>query len=180
MRHSIVISNQNLSLRPLEQRDVEALREWRNDREISRFLSPIPYITPDMQKAWFARYLDDPTEMTFAIDYINNEGISELIGSISMSGVEQGRGECGKFMIGNSAYKGKGFGRKSLALCLKASFTILDLDVCFAHANPLNYPSFVSFVNEGFQIIGSRPFQDGIEYKMKLTKQRYQRLNEEE
>ena len=49
MNHKYSASLDNVRLRPLKKEDIEKLRIWRNDPDISRFLSPIPYITEIMQ-----------------------------------------------------------------------------------------------------------------------------------
>lgn len=55
------------------------------------------------------------------------------------------------------------------------AFDQIGIEACQAHANPENVPSFV---NEGFQIRGSRPFgNDGFEYGMEFTQARYRLLN---
>lgn len=177
MIHSYRIESDELRLRPLEERDIESLREWRNNAEFTQYLTKLPTITLEMQRNWFRRYLADETEITLAIEYIG-EGNTDLIGSVAFSDIQNGRAECGKFMIGNTAYKGRGFGSKSLALCLKMAFQQMGLEVCEAHAHPLNAASFVAFINEGFQIKGSRPFAGGgFEYAMELSKARYSSLN---
>lgn len=177
MDHNYEIRSKELHLRPLTEDDIESLRCWRNDPVMTTYLSKLPYITPAMQTAWFQRYLEDESEITLAIDCIVN-GMSEFIGTVSLSAVGENRVECGRLMIGHREYKGKGFGRKSIALCLSIAFNQMGVEACEAHANPKNAPSFVSFVNEGFQIRGSRPFgEDGFEYEMELTQARYRLLN---
>ena len=57
MDHKYSASLDNVRLRPLKKEDIEKLRMWRNDPDISRFLSPIPYITENMQEKWFEKYL---------------------------------------------------------------------------------------------------------------------------
>lgn len=177
MVHHFEIKSEELWLRPLAEDDIESLRCWRNDPAMTKYLTKLPYITPDMQKAWYQRYLEDTSEITLAIDYVG-DGRIEFIGTVSLSVIEKDRAECGRLMIGSAGYKGRGFGRKSIALCLSIAFDQMGVEVCEAHANPDNAPSFVSFVNEGFQITSSRPFgDDGFEYGLELTQERYRLLN---
>ena len=177
MVHHYEIKSEELQLRPLTEGDIESLRCWRNDPAMTKYLTKLPYITPQMQAAWFQRYQEDESEITLAIDCIAG-GMSEFIGTVSLSAVGENRVECGRLMIGHTGYKGRGFGRKSIALCLSIAFDQMGVEACEAHANPENAPSFVSFVNEGFQIRGSRPFgNDGFEYGLELTQERYRLLN---
>lgn len=177
MVHNYEIKSADLHLRPLCEDDIETLRCWRNDPAKTMFLTKLPYITPEMQKAWYLHYLTDEAEVTLAIDSIAN-GVNTFIGTIALTRTEKNRVECGRLMIGHTGYKGRGFGRKSVALCLRIAFEQMGAEACEAYANPENAPSFVSFVNEGFLIRSSRPFAGGgFEYGMELTKERYNILN---
>lgn len=176
MKSLYQIKDKDLTLRSLAHRDIESLRNWRNDSRLSQYLSDISYITPEMQEVWFAQYLENETELVLAIE-IEEKSHKELLGSVALSDLDGKKGECGKFMIGNTAYKGQGYAGRSLKMCLKIAFEQLHLQTCIAHAHPLNAPSFVTYVNAGFRIIGSRPFkEDGFEYTLEMTDKTYNRI----
>lgn len=59
MEHTFEACHKNLRARPLQHCDIEYLRAWRNDPEMTAFLSPAPHITREMQEQWFIRYLQD-------------------------------------------------------------------------------------------------------------------------
>jgi|GEM_PF-1631878 len=81
MRHDYTGSCENIIVRPLEIKDIEFLRQWRNDPANTRFLRQIPFITPEMQKSWYERYLDDTSELQFAICFKDS---GETIGSCAL------------------------------------------------------------------------------------------------
>lgn len=81
MKHCYKCSYENIIVRPLEAGDIESLRQWRNDPANTKFLKQIPYITPEMQKSWYERYLDDASELQFAICFKDS---GELIGSCAL------------------------------------------------------------------------------------------------
>lgn len=174
MKHSYRATESGLTLRPLEHGDIESLRNWRNDPVLSGYLSDIGFISSEMQEAWYRRYLDNKTELIFAVD-IEKESGPELIGSIALSGLDGKSGESGKLLIGNRSYQGRGLAKKALKSCLKIAFETLGLRSCTAYAHPLNPPSFVTYVNSGFRITGSRPFKDGsFEYRLEMTRGLYE------
>ena len=82
MDHKYSAGLENVRLRPLRKEDIEKLRIWRNDPDISRFLSPIPYITENMQEKWFEKYLLDPDELIFAIE--ETDCLNRMVGSLSL------------------------------------------------------------------------------------------------
>ena len=174
------IESKTVRLRPLAQRDIEALRVWRNDPALAKFLSPLPHLTPTGQQAWFDRYQQDPgDEQILAIEALGPAG-AEFIGSITLSDLSAPAVTCGKFLIGNSAWRGRGLGSESLRLCLRLVFERLGAQACCAYAHPLNPPSLVAWVNAGFRITGTRPCKaagaDGFEYCFALPRERYFRL----
>lgn len=55
MEHTFHAAYQNCLIRPLRESDIECLRVWRNNTQLSRYLTPILEITPAMQLDWFRR-----------------------------------------------------------------------------------------------------------------------------
>lgn len=56
-----------VSLRSIERRDLECLRRWKNDNRHAFFYKGI--ISPSGQKKWFKRYLEDPGDFMFIVEY---------------------------------------------------------------------------------------------------------------
>ena len=174
------VASDRLRLRPLEHADIETLRRWRNDPALGRFLTPLPEITPAMQEAWYARYTADDSQLLLvAEDTTGAEPVR--IGTIALYDLAGDSAVCGRYMVGNADYRGKGFGGEMLRLCLRLAFGPMGLRALTCYAHPLNAPSLASWVNEGFCICGTRPFHDGsFEYELRLTAARWRALHKED
>lgn len=174
------IASGRLRLRPLEHTDIETLRRWRNDPALGRFLTPMPQITPDMQEQWYARYKADGTQLLLVAEDITS-AVPVVIGTIALYDRTAASAVCGRFMMGNADYRGKGYGGEMLRLCLRLAFGAMGLQALTCYAHPLNPPSLASWVNEGFTICGTRPFHDGsFEYELRLTAERWRALHKED
>lgn len=53
------ISGYGVTLRRLTEDKIEMVRNWRNDPKIQQYMEFRDYITPEMQKKWFARINND-------------------------------------------------------------------------------------------------------------------------
>lgn len=169
-----------LRLRELQHKDIEALRCWRNDPVVGRFLSPMPPITPAMQEAWYARCHADSTQLLLAAEDVAAVP-PVLVGTIALYEMTDAGAVCGRFMIGPAEYRGRGCGGEMLRQCLWLAFQELGLPVLTSFAHPLNAPSLASWVNAGFTICGTRPFHDGsFEYELRLTAARWRALHKED
>lgn len=67
MKHGYCSESDAILIRPLEKRDLEYLRSWRNDEKLSNYLQNIPYITEEAQIKWFEKYLEDKNTLFFTI-----------------------------------------------------------------------------------------------------------------
>ena len=54
-----MLQKENVVLRRVENKDIEMIRNWRNDPKISQYMSFRDYITPEMQKKWFEKINND-------------------------------------------------------------------------------------------------------------------------
>jgi len=60
-------------LRPLEYQDIEKVRNWRNDPEVSQFMVYREFITKEQQEAWFHRIQNE--RGFYAIIVVNGDDI---------------------------------------------------------------------------------------------------------
>ena len=171
MLHLYEKKGDQVTIRPLAHKDIDYLREWRNQSENSQFIRKIPHISKAMQEQWFAEYLESNDEMTFAIVY---EG--EVSGSASLYGFQRGKAEFGKLMVGRN--KGKGIGKIATRMCLDIAFDDLGLDIVEAVVTVGNTAAVVIYVKLGFYITGRRFSEDvgADEYTIELPKERYYAL----
>jgi RimJ/RimL family protein N-acetyltransferase len=172
MNHEISLSNNDICLRPLAHEDIEWLRVWRNDPENSRFLKPIPYITPEMQEAWFREYLGDPDTYTWAID--ETRDMNRLVGSVSLyhfiadihepgipaydlslkkdaGGKDAGSAcEFGRLMIGDPEARGRKIGFMATTLCVDIAFRIFGVEWIYLFVAKGNIPAYKIYRAVGF------------------------------
>lgn len=165
----------NVRIRPLEERDIETLRVWRNDPKQTQYLRPIGLITPSMQKEWFQEYQNTTNEVIFAIEEIKE--LHQLVGSLSIYHIEGEKAEIGKIQIGEKQANGRGIGRKSMVMALVIGFQQFGLKEVFGAVSPQNIPAYKNDMEIGFEIIGQHAWKDGIEEEMRMDWERLQRAN---
>ena len=176
MKHTYCASYKNIRLRPLEEKDIEALRVWRNDRSQTQFLRRLPEITPAMQQTWYRNYLEDPDEMIFAIE--ETEQLSRMVGSVALYDFHGSVAEEGKIQIGDPEAHGRGIGRDSIALALVIGFQKLGLQKIKSSVHRENIASYKSHRAVGFQVTGHHPAPvGGIEDEMEITEEMFCRAN---
>ncbi len=179
MIHNIVIKYKNLMLRQIKKDDIEQLRQWRNDKEKTKFLRRIGNITPEMQIKWYEKYLDNPDEMAFAICEVEN--LNCLIGSVSLYNFNQNQVEIGKILIGEDKVKGLGFGRLSFAMLMTYAFTKLQVvkpQKIVATVNKHNIPARTSYFRLGFKVVGETYTENaGLEDVIEIDKETFLKIN---
>ena len=125
MEHNYSTKYKNIVLRPLEKRDIEKLRIWRNDKKNTKFLRQIPYITEESQNKWFENYLENEDEICFAIEECQE--LNRLVGSLSLYNFNGNVAEFGKILIGDIEAHGRKIGYNATKTVLKIAFDVLKL-----------------------------------------------------
>ena len=167
MKHSFYTRFKNVMLRPIEEKDLELLREWRNDPEIStEFLTKLDYITPEKQLEWFKRDLENTNCYTFAI--CECDQLNEIIGSVALYNFSGKQVEFGRFLIGHQEARGKGLGVKVVCLCLFMGFTMLGANEIVAVVHEDNIAAVTVYTRAGFDIVGKRLLPDGSGHELEI------------
>lgn len=168
MKHNYRICAKNVLLRPLEERDIEQLRIWRNDPLKTKYLRKIEKITPEMQKDWFERYLVNSDEITFAIE--ETKDLKRMVGSVSLYNFHEGVAEAGRIQIGDDAAHGRGIASLSMALVCKFAFNSLKLRKVIASVHRENVAAYKSYMKIGFHVVGFHPaLMGGVENEIEIT-----------
>lgn len=176
MQHNILIKYKNLILRQIQSEDIEKLRNWRNDSQNSRFLRKLPYITSNMQKAWYAKYLQDSDEIAFSI--VENNEIKDVIGSLSLYGFHDGEAEIGKILIGNKAARGHGYGHLAFVMLLHYGFKILKLKKIFAIVDKNNIAAQKTYSKVGFEFVKCVNIENvGMQDLIQITNEKLETAN---
>lgn len=163
MNHVYNLSKDGITLRPVNEEDLELLRIWRNDSNNSKFLRKMPYITTEMQKRWYEQYLLDEDYVMLGIEEI--EELHCLVGSVSIYNFSDGGAELGRVLIGNTEAHGKKIGVRAIRLAIEIARKQLGLNRLYLHVNPLNIPAHTIYKQAGF-VDGD---MDGTEVVMNIS-----------
>ena len=85
-----MLRGERVVLRPVEERDVDALARWRNDPQVINFLFSPFFVKPGGQKAWHASLLSNPDKVMFMCDDLR--GVS--IGALGVDRIDWWNQEC--------------------------------------------------------------------------------------
>ena len=176
MRHQYSAVYDNVRLRPLEERDIENLRNWRNNEEKTKYLRKIPYITSEMQRKWYMDYLENEDEITFAIDEISE--LNRMVGSVSLYNFQDDVVEIGKIQIGDEDAGGRGIGRKSLVMAMTIAFKLLGINKVVVSVHQENIAAHKNDMKIGFQIVGKHEApMGGVEDEIEINAKRLAEVN---
>lgn len=151
MRHDFLISYKNVKLRPLELFDIESLRIWRNNPDNTEYLTKIPFITKEMQLAWYRKYLDNLDEICFAIEEIDE--LKRLVGSLSLYCLHNDYCFLGRILIGEDSAHGKGVGTNATIAAANFAFDKLKVNevrLCVFSDNIVGYKVYQ---RAGFRVV---------------------------
>ena len=174
MRHDFGAEFSDVRLRPLEEKDIEKLRVWRNDTSKTQYLRRIPKITPEMQKKWFEEYLNNPDEIIFAIEEIKE--LRRVVGSVALYNFHGEIAEIGKIQIGDTEANGRGIGRKSMVMAIWIGIKKMGLKKIIGAVHQDNIAAYKNDVKIGFKIVGKHMapmggYEDEIEINEKQLKE---------
>jgi len=157
MRHDYSARLDDILIRQLSEDDIELLRNWRNDKENTKFLRDVGYITEEMQRKWYQGYLDNEHDLVFAIE--DTGLLKRVVGSLSLYDWDKENNTCeiGKIQIGDPAAHGKGIGRKTLVMAMKIAFQKLGITKIVASVHPDNVQAYHNDMKIGFRVVGETP-----------------------
>ncbi len=169
MVHNYNMKCENVLLRPLSENDIEKLRNWRNNSNNSKYLNKIPHITPDLQKKWYEKYLNNEDEICFAI--IENQNLKRMVGSLSLYGFENDECLFGKILIGDQEAHGQKVGLNATKAAVAVAFDQLNMKVVNLYVYEDNLGALKVYKKAGFYISEKLEKDNGkIEYKMKIER----------
>lgn len=169
MKHLVTAQMENVIIRPLEKSDIELLRQWRNSKEISKYLTPVPYISIGMQDEWYNTYLMDSNILMFAVE--ETCILKHMVGTIAIYGFNQHTAEIGKIVIGDSDAHGKRIGYKAVLLVVLYGFQYLNIQKFKLNVHECNDAAKKIYTAVGFEVVGKHPFVNGgNELEMELDK----------
>lgn len=176
MKHNMQNISGNVLIRQLDAHDIEQIRQWRNDSNNTKYLRKLPYITEKMQKQWYANYLNDEDEMTFAI--VENFELNRVVGSLSIYNFQEDNVEFGKILIGDNEAHGKQVGFNAIVAVAELVFMKLGKSEMILHVYAENIAARRVYEKVGFVYSDSRRVDDMEEYLMILKKEEFYRRYE--
>jgi UDP-4-amino-4,6-dideoxy-N-acetyl-beta-L-altrosamine N-acetyltransferase len=141
-----------LSLQPTTDADRDAVRAWRNQPDVARWMYTDHEITEAEHAAWFARHLASPTDRSWVIRW-QGRGV----GLVNLSGIDtaNGRAEWGIYLA-DAAARGTGAADGATFLSLDHAFGPLHLQRVTCEAIADNHRAIRLYERMGFRREGHR------------------------
>lgn len=148
----MIIEGKRIRLRAIEKEDLGKIHDWMQDPEIGAGLGDV--VTPaslSQQEKWFERIDSDRETFRWAVE--SADGV--LIGYSGLWEIHwKDRRAEHAAIIGEQAYRRKGYGRETIATCARYAFDELDLyrlDATIVNCNAASLQAYEScgFMKEG-------------------------------
>ena len=152
MRHNYHFQHGRISLRPLEERDIEELRVLRNKNQ--EFFFQSSQISEEQQKEWFQRYLAKNDDVMFAVELVERPG--EFIGAIAIYDIDPNSGiaECGRTVLDKDKAPIKGIGTEVTAAACYVAFSQMGVKKIVAQILKSNERILKVDTRAGFVVVG--------------------------
>ena len=145
--------NKKIFLSPVEEENIEQLRQWRNRPDLRQYFREYKEISKISQLKWFTKHVnEDPNEINFEIhDYESNK----LIGHCVLSQIKwtNRTSEFGIY-IGDDSFLGKGYGKDALETLIKYGFEEICLNRIWAEVYSINENALNLYKKVGFEVEG--------------------------
>ena len=175
MNHQYCAEYARIRLRPLHIHDIERLRKWRNDAQLSRYFTPMPYITRAMQSEWYHNYLEKEDTIFFAVE---DKEDGKMMGTVALYDFNGTSCEAGKIIIGDSTKRGQGFGQASMLMALWIGISELGMDCFTLRVYEENKAAYHIYLKIGFTETGRECIAGDISMlHMGITRAQFQSRN---
>ena len=114
----------DIELIPLQETDIELVRNWRNSPGVAQYMYNETQITAEQQQKWFAKISQDPSCRYWIIAYEDKK-----VGLASITGIDTTLQSCyWAFYLGDTSIRGAGIGSKVEYNVIEYTFGELDLN----------------------------------------------------
>jgi RimJ/RimL family protein N-acetyltransferase len=178
------INGKILTLRAIEESDLELLHKWANDPVTQDGIGEIHFPSSmDFHKTWFQSLKNDHLNQRFVVDTLE----SGIIGISSIVNIDwRNRHAWHGLVIGESGHRGKGFGVDAIMATMRYAFEELNLERLDGSMIEYNNQSILTYCGKrlGWKEEGRRRnyfFRKGRYWDqiiVGVTKQDYQELLE--
>lgn len=137
----------DVTIRPLKEDDALVSFEWRNDPDIWRYTGSKPdrEITPEIEKQWIIKAINEPKSKRFAI--ITDD---VYVGNVYLTNIKDKTAEYHIF-IGDKNYWGKGIAGKATDLIIKFGKDELGLKAIYLSVHKDNVAAVHLYEKFGFR-----------------------------
>jgi len=151
----VKVSSARVSVRPVEERDIDDLLEINGDPEVTRFLPYPTWQSRDDGLAWLKRMRALEETGVCRQLVVERNGDGKVIGTVLIFRGDAGsaRAELG-FVLGR-AHWGQGFMREALEAVCAHAFSAMAIRRLEAEVNPANEPSNGLLRRIGFRLEGT-------------------------
>jgi RimJ/RimL family protein N-acetyltransferase len=146
----MVLNGQLIRLRPFERPDLDLLLRWRNDLEVTEFLSTLDMSAAEAE-LWFWRYVGTPNAYFYVIEVGDTP-----IGCVGIRGINR-RAQSGilDIVIGEKAEWGHGYGTDAVHTIVAHAFGALGLESVTLEVLPFNERAIRAYERCGFRVTGT-------------------------
>lgn len=153
----VFLAGDEVTLRPPEREDLDAIREWMNDPQVWRPALDAKPMNADLAQQYYENVLTTEDDVHLLVCVAH-----ETIGHVSLTGIDYGptatdraRGMELAYHL-DSEHHGQGHGSAAAALVVDYAFADLNLRRLTAHVGEFNDASIALLESLGFEREGSR------------------------
>src|SRR5690625_3584170 len=147
-----MLSNEQVYLRLMEEKDVPYKVKWINNHEFRHTLNFDYPLSEISTKKWLHNVAGNSTRKDFIVCDIESD---KPIGYGGLIGIDYKNGKAESYMgIGDQSYQGKGIGYEIRKILLDYAFTELNMNKIYAYVWKENSPMITLNEKVGFQIEG--------------------------
>lgn len=161
------IIDNDMKLSPIEKKDIEMIRLWRNIESYQKTFIHTSLISHEAQLSWYESYKKDIHDRMFMIKMNNRP-----VGVISLYNIDYKKGEAefGRLLIGDLSYRGQNIGFKATRALCEYGFSKLGLQTIKLEVFKDNVHAIKVYEKTGFKISGERSIDNKTLLLMTLVK----------
>jgi acetyltransferase, GNAT family len=162
MTHNFQNKFEDIVLKPLEQKNIEDLRNLRNKEENRKCFIYQKEITKEEQENWYKKYSEKEEDLMFSAFLKENEEYP--VGFAALYNIDKNNKKCefGRIIVDKSKVTKKGIGYQITKCLCDIGFQDLGLDMIYLEVFSDNIPALKTYLKVGF-----------------IEKNRYQKDNKE-
>ena len=150
MLHELKKKFEDIVLKPLEQKNIEDLRNLRNKKENRKCFIYQKEITKEEQEKWYKKYLEKEEDLMFSAFLKENE--ENPVGFAALYDIDKNSKKCefGRIIVDKSKVIKKGIGYQITKCLCDIGFQNLGLDMIYLEVFSDNIPALKTYLKVGF------------------------------